>query len=595
MMNLSHYILTQLRAKCIDVAFLVTGGMAMHLNNALAQSNGLKTVCCHHEQACSLAAEAYAHVTGKPALVQVTAGPGIINAMSGIFGAYVDGLPMIVVCGQSKRETTCAAYGLKNSLRQAGEQEVDAVAMAKPITKYAARVHDATRIRYELEKAYHIATSGRPGPVLLEIPVDVQGQEVDPGSLASFHVPTIPPPDLSGIASDILEQIQHAKRPMLVVGPGVRAAHAVEEFRELAAVLQCPVQCAGVLDVIFKDEGLYAGGMGNVGTRAGNINVQNADLLIFIGVTMHLTFTTYNWNAMGKNARKIVVEGDVTECERPQYIADETIACDAKEFVQALLHASKHGCKYSSPEWLAFCRERVDALPAVPEHLRRLDAQGRINAYWFAEELFKRLGDGDVVVPGNASAGVTAQQAGALRPGQRLIANFGNGPMGMALPAAVGASMAAPESRIVCLDGDGSFMMNMQELATISHNAMPIIVFVYNNDGYMSIRLMQNTFFSQKIGCDPESGTSFPDFVQLAEAFGVKAMRLQGEGWQTDLDSIMLERGPLLVEVMLDPAQGFEPKMSSKRLADGRMVTMPPENMFPFLSEEELSKHIITH
>jgi acetolactate synthase-1/2/3 large subunit len=591
--RIADYIIQFFSAKHVTTAFMVAGGMAMHLNDALAREEGIRTICCHHEQACSLAAEGYAHITGRPALVQITAGPGAINAMNGVFGAFVDGLPMIVVSGQSKRETLCAFYGLTGALRQAGEQEADAIGMARPITKYAVQILEPSRIRYELEKAWHIAVTGRPGPVWLEIPVDVQGHMIESEKLRGFHVPMTPPADLTDIAASVKDAIAASRRPMLVAGPGIHVSGALKEFISLAEDLQCPVLCAGTLDIIHKCHPLYAGGMGNVGTRAGNINIQNADLLIFLGVSMHLTFTTYNWPSIGKNARKIVVECEAAECERPQYIADETILCGVGEFITALHAACNAATLRCAASWLQFCRERVKQLPAVPEYLRNLDAAGRINPYWFAEELFKRLGDGDVVVPGNASAGVTAQQAGGLRPGQRLIANFGNGPMGMAVPAAIGAAMAAPQSRIICLDGDGSFMMNMQELATLAKHKLSVIIFIYNNNGYLSIRQTQNNFFRKKLGCDPESGISFPDFVKLAEAFDIPALRLQGDDWQKQLDAVLQKKGPLLVDVMLNPEQGFEPKISSRRLEDGRMISLPPEDMFPFMEREELRAHLV--
>lgn len=593
MVSLSSYLFDFLARKGVSQAFLFTGGMAMHLNDALSSEERIRTICCHHEQACSLAAEGYAHVTGRPALVQITAGPGSLNAMTGVFGAYVDGLPMIVVSGQSKRETTCAAYGLVGQLRQAGEQEAQIVPMARSLTKYAVSIHDPSRIRYELEKAWHMAVSGRPGPVWLEIPVDVQGMSVDPDALPGFHQPLIPPADLSGVAQQVAQAIASAKRPVLVAGPGLRVGQATEAFRTLAERLGCPVLCAGTLDIIQKEHPLYAGGMGNVGTRAGNITVQNADLLLFLGVTMHLTMTTYNWKALGRNARKIVVECDASECERPQYIADETILAETLPFVQALDAACVAEGTCVDAQWLAFCQERVRRLPAVPERLHTLDAEGRINPYWFAEELFRRLGDGDIVTPGNASAGVTAQQAGSLRPGQRLIANFGNGPMGMAVPAAIGAACAAPGRRIICLDGDGSFMLNMQELATVRYHNLPIIIFIYNNNGYMSIRQTQRNFFRKQIGTGPENGLGFPSFEGLAAAFGLPYARIAGGAWQEQLDSALEAQGPQLVEVMLDPEQGFEPKISSRKLEDGRMISLPPEDMFPFLPREELQQHLL--
>ena len=593
MMTVAAYIFDFLAAKHVRQAFMFTGGMAMHLNDALASEQRINTLCCHHEQACALAAEGYAHVTGKPAIVQVTSGPGAINAMTGVFGAYVDGLPMIVISGQSKRETLCSTYGLVGQLRQAGEQEAQIIPMARSITKYAVAVQDPSRIAYEMEKAWHMAVSGRPGPVWIEIPVDVQGMGIEPQALPKFHQPLVPPADIAPLAAYVAKAIASAKRPLLVAGPGLRVAQAVDDFRTLAQRLNCPVLCAGTLDIIQKEHPLYAGGMGNVGTRAGNINVQNADLLVFLGVTMHLTMTTYNWKAMGKNARKIVVECEAEECERPQYTADTTILAETGAFVRALDAASATQNLTVQPQWLDFCRERVRLLPAVPEHLHRLDAQGRVNPYWFAEELFKGLKDGDVVVPGNASAGVTAQQAGSLRPGQRLIANFGNGPMGMAIPAAVGAATAAPGQRIICLDGDGSFMLNMQELATIRQHNLPIIIFIYNNNGYMSIKQTQRNFFKRQLGTGPETGLGFPSFEGVAAAFGIGYHRIVGETWQQQILQTLEERGPVLVEAMLDPEQGFEPKIAAKKLPDGRMVSLPPEDMFPFLEREQLQAHLL--
>ena len=593
MVSVSAYLFDFFVSKGVTQAFLFTGGMAMHLNNALASETRIRTVCCHHEQACALAAEGFAHVMGRPAIVQVTAGPGSINAMTGVFGAFVDGLPMLVVSGQSKRETTCAAYGLQGQVRQVGEQEAQIVPMARSITKYAVSVTDPTRIRYELEKAWHFATSGRPGPVWVEIPVDVQNMSVDPDNLPSFRTPFVPSADLFKVAADVAKVIAAAQRPMLVAGPGLRVSHAVDDFRILARRLNCPVLCAGTMDIIHKENPLYAGGMGNIGTRAGNINVQNADLLLFLGVTMHITMTTYNWRNMGRNARKIVVECEASECERPQYLGDETILAETLPFIRALDQACATSGVTVKEEWLNHCRQRVLQLPTVLENMRRISATGRINPYWFVEELFLRLGEGDVVVPGNASAGVTAQQAGSLKPSQRLIANFGNGPMGMAVPAAVGASFAAPERRIICLDGDGSFMLNMQELATIRHHNLPIIIFIYNNGGYMTIRLTQRSFFKKEIGTGPDTGLGFPDFAQLAKAFGLPFTKIQGEGWQTQLEEALTASGPLIVEAMLDPQQGFAPKIASKVQDDGSIVSLPPEDMFPFMERDELQSHLL--
>ncbi len=590
-MKLAEYVINYLQSQGIDTAFLLTGGMAMHLNDALARADGMNVVCCQHEQACSLAAEGYTHVTGKPALVQVTAGPGVINALTGVFGAFVDGLPMVIVSGQCKRELLCASWGLNGSLRQVGEQEADAVALARPITKYAVSVQDATHIRYELEKALHMATTGRPGPVWLEIPLDVQAASIEPETLRSFRRALVPPPDLSGIATDVAQRIREAKRPAFVIGPGVRLEHAEAQFVALAEKMSCPVLCAGTLDVIQRDHPLYIGAIGNVGSRAGNINIQNADLLIFLGVTMHVTFTTYDWQALGRNAWKLVVEVDAAELERPQFLADQAVLCGITPFLAALDRETND--VRVAHEWLEFARERVRQLPQVPAHLRTVTSDGAINPYYFADILFDCLGDEDIVAPGNASAGVTTQQAGHLRPGQRLFANFGNGPMGFAVPAAIGAAMAGGGRRIICLDGDGSFMLNMQELATIMAHQLPIIIFIYNNNGYLSIKLSQKNFFEKAIGAGPESGLFFPDFVALARAFGMEACRLAGPDFRGQLVEILKKRGPLLVDVRLDSRQGFEPKIAARLLPDGRMVSSPPEDMFPFMSRDELARHLL--
>lgn len=591
-MRLADYTISVLAKYGIDTAFMVTGGMAMHLNDALALEQRIKKVCCHHEQACALAAEAYANVSGRPALVQVTAGPGAINAMTGVYGAYVDGTPMVVITGQPKRELTKANYRLENT-RQVGEQESDAIIMARSITKYASAVLEPSRIRYELEKALHIATEGRPGPVWLEIPVDVQAALIEPEQLQSFIPGEVPPPDLRLITEGVLKKLNSAARPLLVIGPGLRRSKADKDFLRLAEKLQYPIVCAGTLDVITGTHPLYAGAMGALGNRAGNIAIQNADMIVFLGVTMHASFTTYNWKAMGKNAFKVVVECDPGELERPQFIGNQTILVSPLDFIKAMCATVDANKLEKRDAWLSFCKERLRLMPPVMPHMRNVTLDGRINAYWFTEELFKLLAH-DIVVPGNATAGITAQQAGILRPGQRLIANFGSGPMGFALPAAVGAAMAAEKKqRVICLDGDGSFMMNMQELATIAHKNLPIIIFIYNNGGYSSIKQSQQNFFEARIGFSSENGLSFPNFTQLAKAFGIPSTTLSGQGFKEELAEIMEARGPILVEVLLDKEQTFEPKISSKKLSDGRIISLPPEDMAPFLPREELQSHLL--
>ncbi len=591
--RLADYVMQTLAECNFDTAFMLTGGMAMHLNDALAGETRIKKICCHHEQACSLAAEGYAHITGKPALVQVTAGPGAINAMTGVFSAYVDGLPMLIISGQPKTETLTSVNGVTGYLRQGGEQEADIPNMVKSITKYAVTIHKPDSIRYELEKALYLCQHKRKGPVWLEIPLDIQGTYIEPDTLPAFHIPLCPKADMTEPAKFVFEGLCKAKRPLIVVGQGIRLYGALESFWELIENLQVPVACAGTLDTVYNKHPLFAGRIGSLGSRAGNINIQSADYVLYLGVSFHMCFTTYNWQAMAKNAYKVVIECDESELERPNYIANKTILGSSLEFIEALNRLSLGFDGTLHKKWLGFCKERLLLLPMVTEQMRSITPEGRINPYYFVEELNKRLKASDYVVPSNASSGLIIQQIGSLLEGQRMIANFGCGPMGYGLPAAIGVNMAAPDKRVICLEGDGSIMLNMQELATIKEHNLPIIIFIFNNLGYLSIKVTQDNFFKTPIGAGSNSGLFFPDFVKLAEAFAIPAVQLSGKDFPKALEQIMANNGPLLVDVLLDPDQAFEPKIASRKLDDGTIVSSPPHDMSPFLPQDELRKHLL--
>jgi acetolactate synthase I/II/III large subunit len=589
-MRLADYVIGFLADRAVDTAFLVTGGAAMHLNDALGGEPRMRTVCCHHEQAAAIAAEGYARITGRPSLVQVTAGPGSINAMTGVFGAYVDSLPMIVVSGQAKRELLRSSYGFLPEVRQLGEQEVDTVGIASPITKYVRTVHDPTRIRYELEKALHLATSGRPGPTWLDIPSDVQAAQVEPDELPSFSPGTEAPPNLTPQVTEVLERWRAARRPLLVVGPGVREARAVDELDRLVDQLGCPVVVAGPQDVLATTHTNYAGRWGVFGSRAGNIAIQDADLILFLGTRFYLHLVSYNWSAVGRDAYKIVVEDDPAEISKPTAIAEQTIVAQLCPLLTALCQAAGGFDQTIHAHWLAWCRQRVDRLSPVVDGMRSVSSDDRVNPYWFMEELFKRMRDNDIVVTGNASAALISMQAGATRRGQRIFSNQGCGAMGYGLPAAVGAAVAAAAGeRVICLDGDGSLMMNVQELQTVAHNKLPIVLVVINNNGYLSIQQTQRNYFGRLIGSDAAHGVSFPDFVQVAEAFGIPGRRISGADFASQLDELMSEDGPLVLDVLIDSDQGYEPRMSSTKLPDGTFVSAEPDDMFPFLSPDDLA------
>ncbi len=594
--RLADYVMRQLADRGVRHIFLVTGGGAMHLNDAIAREDRIRYVCNHHEQASAMAAEGYARVSGKLGVVNVTAGPGGINALNGVFGAFTDSIPMLVISGQAKRETCMASYDVPG-LRQLGDQEVDIVSMVKGITKYAKLIMDPATIRFELEKAIHLATSGRPGPCWLDIPVDVQSAMIEPNELSAYSPELDPLPyDLDLLpdrCSEIIARIQQAERPVLLVGTGVRLAGALEILEEVAAQLRIPVVTSWTPDVLPSDNPFYCGRQGTIGTRAGNFAVQNADLVLIVGSRMAIRQISYNWKAFARHAHKIHVDADPAELAKPTSIADEKLCCEAKLFLTEMLkqlrgreaNASKHAT------WLQWCRERVEKFPTVLP--RQRTAANGINAYYFVETLFEKLAADDVVVCGDATACITPFQVAKIKKGQQLFSNSGCASMGYDLPAAIGAAAARAGKRVICLAGDGSMMMNVQELQTIAQNRLPIIIFLLSNGGYLSIRSTQKNFFGKLIGEGPQTGVSFPDFGKLAEAHGLRSMRLEDESFPEKIDEALASGGPILCEVILDREQGFEPKLSSRKLDDGRMVTAPLEDMAPFLDRAELRANML--
>lgn len=596
MIRVADYIMKRLADEGVRHIFMVTGGGAMHLNDAIGREKRIKYICNHHEQASTMAAEGYSRVTGRIGVANVTTGPGGINALNGVFGAYTDSIPMLVVSGQVKRETCLATYKVPG-LRQLGDQEADIVAIVTPLTKYAKLVDDPKTIRYELEKALHVATSERPGPCWLDIPIDVQSTLIDEAELTGF---TPERTEASGKRDNLAEQcaaivgqIKEAKRPVLLVGTGVRLADALDDVEVAASTLGIPVVTAWSPDLIASDHPNYCGRQGAIGTRAGNFTVQNADLLLIVGARMPIRQISYNWSAFARHAHKIQVDIDPAELAKPTLQADEKLCCDAKTFLAELTRQAKQSRSEAKQhgEWLAWCRERVARYPAVQPHQRT--TKDGINPYYFMETLFAQLGAEDVTVSGDATACIVAFQTAQLKKGQRLFSNSGSASMGYDLPAAVGAAVAREGKRVVCLAGDGSIMMNIQELQTIATNRLPIVLFVLSNGGYLSIRSTQSNYFGLLIGEGPQSGVGFPDMVKLANAFGLPAMRIEGENFSRQISEALATGGPIVCEVVLNREQGFEPRPSSKKLADGRMVTAPLEDMAPFLSREELRSNML--
>lgn len=602
--RVADFIAQTLAARGIDRVFLVTGGGAMHLNDAFGRAKGMRYVACHHEQACAIAAEGYARTSGRMAAVNVTTGPGGTNAITGVWGAYVDSVPMIVVSGQVKFETVVRSTELP--LRQLGDQEVDITRMVASCTKYAVMVTEPESIRYHLERALYLATAGRPGPVWLDVPMNVQGALVDPEALDGYDsiedAASESPTGELGAVTEVLDRLRRAERPVILVGQGVRASGSHERFLALAERLGVPVAASfNALDVVWDDHPLFVGRQGTIGDRAGNFAVQNADLLLVLGCRLNIRQISYAWEHFARAAYKIMVDVDAAELKKPTLKIDLPIHAELGAFLDRALESNYDGPTAAHGSWLAWCHERRVRYPVVlPEYWKVKDA---VNPYCFMDTLFRALPEGTTVVSGDGTASVTSFQSAVLKRGARLFHNSGSAPMGFDLPAAVGAAVAMSDARrgasgtkpVICLAGDGSIQMNLQELQTIATHRLPVKVFVLNNRGYHSIRQTQQNYFPDNVvGCGTESGLGFPAMDRLAQAFDYPYARASNhDDMRAAIEKTLAEGGRAICEVMLNLEQVFAPKLASRRLDDGRMVSSPLEDLAPFLPREELAANML--
>jgi acetolactate synthase I/II/III large subunit len=594
-MKLSDYVAQTVAAHGIRHVFMVTGGGAMHLNHSLGTHADLECVFNHHEQACAMGAEAYYRLYNRLALVNVTSGPGGTNAITGVYGAYVDSIGMLVISGQVKYETTVRSTGLP--LRQYGDQELDIEQLVRPVTKYCEMVTDPASIRYHLEKALYLATAGRPGPVWLDIPLDVQSAQIDPQTLQGFDPSELDEPwrrtDFDAVGKALAGRLAQAERPVVFAGGGVRLSGQHEAFLALVEKLGIPVVTGwNAHDAIPNSNPLFVGRPGSLGERAGNFAVQNADLVLVLGSRLNIRQVSYNWKAFARSAYKIWVDIDENELRKPSVQADMPIHASLADLLPALAARDYPGPSAAHRAWLAWCKERQQRYPVVlPEYHER----AQVNPYVFMDQLFQTLPEDQIVVTGNGSACVISFQAAELKKGQRLWTNSGCASMGYDLPAAIGACKAAGDAPVVCLAGDGSIMMNLQELQTVVGYSLPIKIFLLNNNGYSSIFQTHRNFFKGvEVGAGPKSGVSFPEFERVVSAFGLPYLRCTDHAGIVDAVRATMDiDGPAVCEVFIDEQQPFAPKLASKQLADGRIISPPLEDLAPFLSREELGENML--
>ena len=589
--KVSNYIADFLASKGVKHVFTVTGGGAMHLNDAFGHHQDLTCVYNHHEQASAIAAEGYTRMSGHLAAVCVTSGPGGTNAITGVLGGWLDSIPMFVISGQVKRETTI--YSTSLPLRQLGDQEYNIVASVKPMTKYAAIVLDANDIAYHLEKAYFLSINGRPGPVWIDVPLDIQGAKIDTDYLRHYNDREDTDKEIpiyNTLQSEvIIRKLKEAKRPVLFLGTGVRLAGARNEVLNFAEAARIPIVTAwNAHDLVWDEHPLYCGRPGTIGNRGGNFVVQNADLLLVMGCRLNIRQISYNYKDFAPKAYKIVVDIDNSELYKPTIHADMPIWADLKDVVNDLLLKDlTHILSPDHEEWISWCKQVYLKYPVtLPEYYKQKEC---LNPYVFVTEFFKQLRDDDEIVCGNGSACVVGFQGAIIKSKTRLFTNSGCAAMGYGFPAAIGACVARGGDRVICIDGDGSFQMNLQELQTVVYNHLNLKIVYLNNNGYHSIRQTQTNLFKGQplVGVCDGTGLSFPEAERLAWAYQIPFIKVTKQEDIIKLIDAMETNGPLFAEIVIDETQNFAPKLSSKVLPDGKIVSPEIDDMFPFLDREE--------
>ena len=596
MMKLSDYVFEFLSSLNVRDVFLLPGGGCMHLVDSLGQREDIKYICCLHEQAAVIAAEAYGQYTDHLGVALVTTGPGSTNAITGVAGAWIDSTPLLVLSGQVKRQDMMQNVGV----RQMGIQEVDITSLVKPITKYAVTVLEPEMIKHHLQEALYLATTGRKGPVWIDIPLDVQGSVIEENDLEEFKAPVDQPNrvEVKFKAQKTLKLLAQATRPVILLGNGVRLAGALNDFYQLIDRLSIPVLTTWkATDMMHENHPLYCGKPGVVGQRGANFAQQNSDWIMTLGARLDLCQVAHNYPNFAKAAKKIIVDVDGTEITKLKAFGmdiDVEVNADVGCFLRQLPPLLEEETIKDYREWLDRCLQWKKEYPVVLPEYR--ETTGLINPYVLMDVLSDILEEDDLIVPGSSGAcAELTQQAYRLKEGQRILNTPGLGSMGFGLPASMGACLASGKRRTISIIGDGGLQHNIQELETLSRLQLPIKIFILNNNGYGSIKAMQeNHFNSRYVCCNPQSGLTLPDIRRIATAYRLKATRIEN---QKNLKEKVLEviqtEGTIICDLLVDPDISTSPRVSSQVLPDGRIVSKPMEDLWPFLDREEFKSNMV--
>lgn len=594
MIKLSDFLMEFVSNLGVDTVFLLPGGGCMHLVDSLGRNKKLNYVCFLHEQAAAIAADGYAQLRGDLGVALVTTGPGGTNAITGVAASWIDSTPVMVISGQVKRRDMLKGKGV----RQMGVQEVDIVSIVKPITKYAVTVTEPESIRYHLEKAVYMAREGRPGPVWIDIPLDVQASIVDQSSLQGFEPENregnYSAEKLRNTVEDVINLLNHSERPVILAGRGIRFAKAEKDFLKLIEKLKIPVLLTWrVIDILPDEHELNFGRPGTIASRYANFILQKSDLLITIGARLDLVQIGYDYKGFAPEAKKVVVDIDEAEIRKIDTNIDIPIISDAGEFIREFLKKIDSVKDLNRQKWINRCKHWKEKYPVItPDYLKN---KGYVNTYAIIDALSELLTKDDLIVPGSSgSCSEITYQAFRVKSGQRVINSPGLGSMGFGLPQSIGVCLASKRKRTICIVGDGGLQHNIQELETLKRLNLPVKLFVLNNFGYASIRNTHRRFFEGRlVCCDPTSGLTLPDTLKVAKAYGLKAFRISSQkNLKNKIKEVLDTAGPIVCEVMIDPDLQTAPRLSSRVLEDGTIVSSSLEDLWPFLDREELSKEL---